>query len=301
MGYTVVAASDGVEALACIETEQFDFVLTDWDMPNLNGARLCHCIRAAKSQHYIYVIMMTAHTNTMDVVAGLNAGADDFVKKPIDSRELEARLMNGGRILAMARALTDEATRDPLTGVLNRRTFNNSINSAIQLASRQGRKMSAAMVDIDLFKSVNDQHGHILGDQALIAVATVLRGSFRENDLVYRFGGEEFAVILQGADEASGVFCMERCRKEIEDIKLASAPDLKITVSCGVAEVDRQNISAVELTDRADQALRVAKESGRNQTVAYSDIEALREAASTENSPPLAFEAIGCESPNCDH
>lgn len=274
MGYQVVTASDGVEALTCIETEQFDFVLTDWDMPNLNGARLCHCIRASPSRHYIYVIMMTAHTNTMDVVAGMNAGADDFVKKPIDIRELEARLLNGGRVLAMARALTDDATRDPLTRVLNRRTFNNSITSAIQMASRQGRKLSAAMVDIDHFKLINDRYGHIVGDQALVAVAALLKSSFRDNDLVYRYGGEEFAVILQGADEAAGVFCMERCRKEIEAIELVTAPEVQLSVSCGVADVDCQNISAVELTERADEALRVAKARGRNCTVAFSDLKA---------------------------
>lgn len=296
LGYQVVAATDGVEALAYLEAEQFDFVLTDWDMPNLDGARLCHCIRASPSPHYIYVIMMTGHTNTMDVVAGMNAGADDFVKKPVDVRELEARLMNGGRILAMARALTDEATRDPLTGVLNRRTFNNSINSAIQMASRQGCKLSAAMVDIDHFKEVNDNHGHIVGDRALVAVATLLRNSFRDNDLIYRYGGEEFAVILQGADEAAGVFCMERCRKGIEGIELVGAPGVKINVSCGVSEVDRQNISAVELIERADMALRVAKKRGRNRTVAFSELEAASsETVAIDGSSTVAFETTNCD------
>lgn len=271
MGYKIVTASDGVEALAHIEAQQFDFVLTDWDMPNLNGTRLCHCIRASRSPHYIYVIMMTAHTSSMDVVAGLNAGADDFLRKPIDVRELEARLMSGGRVLAMARSLTDRATRDPLTGVLNRRTFNNSINSAIQMSTRLDRKLSAAMIDIDHFKGINDKYGHLVGDQALIDVADVLQRSFRENDLVYRYGGEEFVVVLQGADEAATVRCMERCREEIAAIQLVSAPELTITVSCGVAEVDRLSISAVELIERADGALFVAKANGRNQTVTFSE------------------------------
>lgn len=270
-GYLVSTAADGVEALARISAEHFDYVLTDWKMPNLDGERLCRCIRSTISgDSYIYVIMMTAHS-TVDVVAGMNAGADDFITKPIDVRELSARMLNGARILAMAKRLTDDATHDPLTGVLNRRTLMESVTSTAGIARRNGNPLSILMLDLDRFKQINDEHGHHMGDQVLVAVADVLKSSFRSNDLVFRYGGEEFLVILAGADEATAESCAERCRQRIQGLN--NFTGLEVTVSCGIAQMEHIGLSGTELIERADKALWSAKESGRNQTVCFSRME----------------------------
>jgi diguanylate cyclase (GGDEF)-like protein len=218
--------------------------------------------------------MMTAHCSEIDATVGMMAGADDFIVKPIDTRELAARMLNGGRVLALDRNLTNLATHDPLTGALNRRTYASGIASQMELSRRRGLPLSYIMLDIDNFKLFNDTYGHVAGDNVLVSVADTLKRRFRSSDFVFRYGGEEFAVILPGADESGAEICAERCRQEIAEMEFPAYENMRITVSCGVAEVDSFCITPMELTDRADLALRLAKKLGRNRTVRYSNCEA---------------------------
>ena len=270
LGYVVHTACDGAEALSKLESKDYDFLITDWDMPNIDGETLCRCLRASQKPQYVYTIMMTAHSNLVDVVTGMNAGADDFIIKPFDNRELAARMSNGSRVLALDRNLRELATHDPLTGVLNRRTFISGIAEQMESCRRRGAPLSCIMLDIDHFKYLNDQFGHIAGDNVLVAVARQLRNRFRNSDFVFRFGGEEFTVILNGADEMAASKCAEKCRTELEQLVFSAHEGLRLTVSCGVAEFE-SGVTPLELTDRADLALREAKSSGRNQTVRYSE------------------------------
>ena len=274
LGYFVESATDGAEALKLLETKPFDFLLTDWEMPNIDGETLCRCVRAAPPEQYVYIIMMTAHANSVDVATGMNAGADDFIVKPINPRELAARMLSGSRVLALDRNLTTLATHDPLTGALNRRTYISGIASQLELSRRRGMPLSCILLDIDDFSALNDDFGHIVGDQILVRVAEVLKRRFRSSDFVFRYGGEEFTVVLSGTDESGAQLCAERCRQEIGELQIQGLEDRQITVSCGVAEANSVGITPMELTDRADLALRLAKKLGCNQTVRYSQCEA---------------------------
>lgn len=268
-GYTVQTASDGVDALRLVSQQPFDFVITDWDMPNLDGAILCRCLRSElESDRYIYIIMMTGHTNSNDVVASFTAGVDDFITKPINMPELLARMQAGNRVLSHDRRLAYAAERDPLTGLLNRRSLTPRLTAAAAEAARCGRPLSMILLDLDHFKDVNDNYGHASGDETLVAVADCLVKSFRAGDFVFRYGGEEFLVVLPATDAASAELCAERCREAINSLDLRPyGVSQRVTASFGVAELESKENSIVELLDRTDAALFRAKKNGRNCTV----------------------------------
>ncbi len=267
-GYTVQAASDGVEALRLVSDQEFDFVITDWDMPNLDGAILCRCLRSdLRSDRYIYIIMMTGKTD-IDVVASFTAGVDDFITKPINMPELLARMQAGNRVLSHDRRLAYAAERDPLTGLLNRRSLTPRLTAAVTDALRFGRPLSMILLDLDHFKQVNDRYGHAAGDETLVAVADCLIRSFRAGDFVFRYGGEEFLVVLPATDSESAHLCAERCRDAISQLDLAPyGVNDRITASFGVAQLGSEENSIVELLERTDAALFQAKKKGRNCTV----------------------------------
>ena len=189
LGYRIRTAHDGDEALRRMRESCPDYVITDWQMPNLDGKKLCQLIRSEGFESYIYLIIMTAHTDLLDLVDGLGAGADDYLTKPVDLRELQARMASGARILELDRRLTYVSVLDPLTGVMNRRNFVTSITQTIEICRRRHRPLSAIMLDLDHFKRVNDQHGHLVGDAVLVQVADVLQENFRNSDFVCRYGG----------------------------------------------------------------------------------------------------------------
>lgn len=268
-GYTVQTASDGVEALRVISEQQFDFVITDWDMPNLNGAVLCRCLRSElKSDRYIYIIMMTSKADTSDVVDSFTAGVDDFITKPINIQELLARMQAGNRVLGHDRRLAYVAERDPLTGLLNRRSLTPRLTAAVAEVQRFGHPLSCILLDLDHFKQINDSYGHACGDDTLVAVADCLVKSFRTGDAVFRYGGEEFLVLLPATDASSANLCAERCREAIGNLDFAPiGVSEKITASFGVSELKRGEHSIMELLERADGGLLQAKKKGRNCTV----------------------------------
>lgn len=270
-GYQVTTAPNGAEALKLIAECPPDYVVTDWRMPNVDGQLLCRCIRSADLEKYTYLILMTAHTEMMDLVDGLGAGADDYITKPVDMRELLARMQSGARILELDRRLTHVAGHDPLTGILNRRNLIGAMDRIIDLCRKRKRSVSAIMIDLDHFKDINDEYGHVMGDAVLVKVADLLLNQFRATDCVCRYGGEEFIIVLPECNEEGAFNCAERCREQIENATIDGEEPMRLGASIGVAELG-QSESALQLIDDADNALLAAKKAGRNCVVKYSSL-----------------------------
>ena len=276
-GYHVSSAEHGAEALSIILDSPPDFVITDWHMPNMTGQMLCRAIRSADLYRYVYVVMMTADFETIDVVEGLAAGADDYITKPVALREISAKLVAGSRVLELDRRLTSAAECDALTGVLNRRSLTSNMGRLFRHCERLKQPVSMIMVDIDHFKSINDRHGHLAGDAILVRIAEILKGAFRSSDHIYRFGGEEFVVLLPNCDLTGAALCAERCRAEIESHKFVDALE-NVTASSGIAERQPDELP-MQLLDRADGLLYASKSKGRNLVTAGCE---WREAASAD-------------------
>jgi two-component system, cell cycle response regulator len=280
-GYEVSTATSGKEAWALLqEPERPALALLDWSMPGVQGPEICRRLRAEAREPYVYVLLLTAKFQQEDLAEAIQAGADDFVRKPFNRAELQARLWAGRRIVEMHAELArnremfrTQALHDVLTGLWNRRAILDALERELARARRGSLPVAVALVDLDHFKRVNDTYGHAAGDSVLKEAATRMAGTVRPYDPVGRYGGEEFLVILPGCDEAGAQRTMERVRTSI-----AAAPvvtpggELGISCSIGVAcasldiEVAPELLARAqqELLQRADEALYAAKRNGRN-------------------------------------
>jgi two-component system chemotaxis response regulator CheY len=274
-GYRVETASDGHEAWEALEREDIRLVVTDWEMPRITGLELLRRIRSDRLRQYIYVIMLTGRMAQDDVNRGLDAGADDYMTKPFDPLELALRLRAGQRVLRIRENLTVENERlrkeaflDSLTGARNRRAFDDDHARIHAEAERYGHAYSLAMIDIDQFKAYNDSLGHREGDLALQYVARVLLRNARTSDVVYRYGGDEFAWLLTHTDARRSRTGAERMRRLVEDDRVphpANDPHDVVTISVGLASHEPgRRASAATVLERADAALYQAKRHGRN-------------------------------------
>jgi len=274
-GYEVIEAEDGVAAWEIMQQEDAPrLLILDWEMPNMNGIEVCERVRAKKSSNPPYILLLTARTEADDIVEGLSKGANDYVSKPFNNAELQARMQVGQRMLEMQSKLNDameelkiHATYDALTGVLNRRAILNQMPKEIQRVRRQKRELCIGMCDIDYFKKINDTHGHLVGDEVLKEVTKRMESTLRVYDVIGRFGGEEFLVIANTTkDHLLDVF--ERICEKISatpiDIEEVS---LNVTISCGVTQLLADEEDSTVILVRADEALYEAKDSGRNQVV----------------------------------
>ncbi len=269
--YATMEAADGAEALQTVLRERPDIVLTNWEMPHMDGPTLCGRIRAADLPYYVHVLLLTARNTPESVVQGLQSGADDYLTKPVQRAELLARLNTARRIVAANRQTARLARTDALTGLLTQRSFFEHLYHHFSLAKRHGRALACAVVDLDYFKRINDVHGHLAGDLVLRTVADLLRRTSRESDIVSRHGGEEFCALLPDTDESGAERWAERLREMLarEIIRLESGEELSVTCSVGVAGLREDTLTPEQLVDRADQALLCAKRSGRNRVVRY--------------------------------
>lgn len=274
-GHEVVEAEDGQKAWDALQRERFRLVITDWMMPRMTGLDLIQKIRSEMQGGYVYTIVLTALEDKASVIEGLTAGADDYLTKPYYSEELLARVKIGERILQLEDRLREaheqmeyQAMHDSLTGLLNRRAIQEHAEAEAKRATRASAALSLLMLDVDNFKAINDQHGHLLGDQALRMVAEVLGHNVRQYDWVGRWGGEEFLCILPGTSLAEARHAAERIRASVEAIALPipEVADLHLTVSIGLAciEGSRDVIWLDKLIQAADRALYKAKAEGRN-------------------------------------
>jgi diguanylate cyclase (GGDEF)-like protein len=276
-GYQAVIARSGTEAWRVLQTENSPrLAVLDWMMPGMDGLEICRRIRSANREPYIYILLLTARTESQDVIEGMDAGADDYLTKPFNAHELRVRLHAGRRILDLQEellkareALREQATHDGLTGLLNRGTILETLDDELARAARSGEPTSVLMVDLDRFKLINDTYGHVAGDAVLREAAMRLKSSARRYDSVGRYGGEEFLIVLPGCDAANAVLQAERMRQAIGVVPfLATSKPLGVTASLGVA--CSLHCPAESLVRYADDGLYEAKARGRNQVVEHS-------------------------------
>ncbi|PQO42061.1 diguanylate cyclase [Blastopirellula marina] len=286
-GYQVVVACDCLEALELLDDpkNEFKFMVTDWELPDGSGIDLIRHVRHVVQSHYIYVVMATSHGNRENLTLALNAGADDFLTKPIDRAELIARMRAGQRILNLETRLTHLANSDLLTGLPTRRVFEELAAKEWCRSMRYRLPLSCIIFDIDFFKRINDIHGHAAGDEVLREVARVFYTSVRKSDIICRYGGEEFCAILPETSMSQALTWANNIRNRIAatEIVLDSAV-VNVTVSMGVAEPYSEMEDLPDLVEVADQCLIEAKTRGRNQVVAFSE---LREILSDDPSGHL--------------
>lgn len=310
--HEILTAGTGAEAMRIVLSEEPRIIITDWNMPEMDGIQLCRALREHEGVRFAYIIVMTAHGGEDRMVEALDAGADDFVCKPLKQAELLARLRAADRIVCaesdLAKrtrevlranaemALTHQklnrandqlrrmATTDELTTLLNRREAMNRLEQFWGAMERYDQVFSCIMLDIDHFKHFNDTYGHAAGDKVLKTTAQILRKHCRKTDLVCRVGGEEFLILCPGVGIQGAAVCAEHLRSGVAKhaIDYDGVP-LMVTVSLGVSEANRAMESYDVLLKAADEALYASKEGGRNRVTI---------------APPVAEPAKGGEKPS---
>ena len=274
---TFVQAADGIEGFKLLLTNPVDLILCDLNMPGIDGFKFLGLKHSKPEYSEVPVIMLTGEEDVRNKVRGLDAGASDYLTKPFHDEELVARVRVHLKIKTLQDELRDKNARlealtrtDELTQVNNRRFFMETLRTEYLRAERYGTPLVYAMVDIDHFKRINDNHGHLMGDRALVAIAQVLQQAVRMHDVLGRYGGEEFGIIMPHTDRDGGELAVERCRKQIEEhrVSLEDSGELKITASIGMVCYPRPDVRRLEdLIGMADAALYRAKEQGRNRVV----------------------------------
>jgi len=263
-GYTLIAASDGESGLKKAAEDEPDLILLDVQMPGMSGFEVCEKLKSDQRLMNIPVIFLSAYNDVSEKVRGLDLGAVDYVTKPFDLFELRARVRAALRTKRLQDLLLLYGEVDSLTELYNRRVLMDRLRQEWERARRYSTIMAFIMADIDNFKRVNDTYGHPRGDEVLEKIAAVFRSSVRGVDVVGRYGGEEFAVVMVNANADNAMVAAERYRRSIEELTFAhSTGDFNVTVSFGVAD-STNKISVNHLIASADKALYKAKETGRN-------------------------------------
>lgn len=289
-GYQIDTATNGEEALHKVKDNPPDLILLDVMMPLMDGYEVSRRIKNDPDLPFIPIILVTARDSTQDKVDGLDAGADDYLTKPVNFPELEARVRSMLRIKRLQDEL-DQKNReleyankqlrklsitDGLTQLFNHRHIHELLHEEFERTKRSAEPMAVVMMDLDRFKHVNDTYGHPTGDVILYETANILRQTVREIDMVGRYGGEEFVVILPGADEQAAHQFAERVRQAVADnLYQDEANEVRMTVSGGVASFPSGGIDHPDLLiKRADEALYAAKQGGRNRIIRATELDA---------------------------
>jgi diguanylate cyclase (GGDEF)-like protein len=281
LGHECRVVRDGTEAWEAFQTGHPDVVISDCMMPGQTGVQLCRNIRADPRGGNVYLILLTSQGSHDQILDGMEAGADDYLIKPLNPDDLEFRLVAAARVASLHAELTDQrsqleslntelislARQDPLTGLSNRRVLEEDLDTLEALVGRYGHRYCMTLLDIDHFKAYNDAYGHLAGDQVLRDVGTQLKHVVRTGDSVYRYGGEEFLCILPEQTLASGLRATERMRAAVQSLNIAHPFNRTrvLTLSAGVATLDPDRFrSARDVLKEADEALYAAKAYGRN-------------------------------------
>ena len=273
-GYETLVAEDGEEAWRILQREDApQLVLLDWMMPGIDGTVLCQRIRGLKDRPYTFVVLLTARSDQQDLLSGLGAGADDYMTKPVNTPELQARLRSGQRIIDLQNKLRIayemqkyEATHDSLTGIWNRPAILDLFSRECAKAAREKSLIGVLLADVDHFKLINDHFGHVCGDITLREIARRMQASLRPYDFMGRYGGEEFLILVPGCDPHTVCEVAERVRMGVAEYPIV-ARDNKIAVSLSIGVETASPVSVEqrdELLQRADQALYLAKQNGRD-------------------------------------
>lgn len=272
-GLDYSAVGNGTDAAKLLEgNDPPDLALLDWLLPGLDGIDLCRRIRRLGSQGtYIYTVMLTGKNRKQDLLTAMEAGADDYLSKPIVPSELRARILVGKRILELQHSLKFAATHDFLTDLLNRAEVLVALDKEFARCKRDGKPTTVILVDLDHFKNINDSLGHAAGDEVLKEVARRLKSTLRPYDVVGRYGGEEFLLILPGCDLKVGMRRAEEVRQLVaRDPIVTPHGTANTTASMGVTVTSfKTKHTVADLLHEADMALYNAKRNGRNRTVAF--------------------------------
>jgi diguanylate cyclase (GGDEF)-like protein len=282
-GYDMEEASDGKQALDMVHRNPPDLILLDAMLPDIDGYEISRRIKGDETLPFIPIILVTARDSTQDKVAGLDAGADDYLTKPINFPELEARVRSMLRIKRLQDELEEKnrelerlSISDGLTGLFNHKHIHGLLAEEFERTDRSGDGLTVAMFDLDHFKTVNDTHGHQAGDRVLMQFADMLRHTARDIDKIGRYGGEEFMVILPSTSLSEGAIFVERVRHEVEghEFQIGRDEPLTMTVSAGVATYPHEMVGSPETLVRlADEALYAAKAAGRNRVIRFDEME----------------------------
>ena len=276
-GWEPVVVEDGEAAWEVLQQDTAPrLLLIDWEMPRLNGLALCQRIRKQSDTDPVYIILLTSRNETIDIVTGLDVGANDYITKPFNNVELQARVQVGRRMLGLQQELNQakemlafQASHDVLTGLLNRRAIMDTLDKELSRSYRQQQPLCIAMCDIDFFKKINDNHCHLAGDHVIREVTQRINSALRPYDCAGRYGGEEFLLVFNSSlNDADKL--LERMRLSIANTSFNYEKEvLKVTISCGVTVYDSFDEEGDKqfLIDQADKALYEAKENGRNRVV----------------------------------
>jgi two-component system, cell cycle response regulator len=293
-----VAVEDGAEAWNLLQKPDAPtLVLLDWVLPGLDGIELCQRIRTLGANGtYVYAVMLTAKDRKQHLLTAMAAGADDYLVKPVDPSELKARLLVAKRILDLQQSMRFAATHDFLTKLLNRAEILASLKREMSRSEREEKPVAILMADLDHFKKINDSLGHAAGDAVLREVGERLKADLRSYDLVGRYGGEEFLIILPNCGLAVATRRADEIRCLVcKDAIVTTFAAVPVTVSIGVtAAEDARNLTIEELLQQADEALYLAKKNGRNrvQTFCADDLVAACPpfpVKTRSDTPPTSF------------
>ena len=271
--YEVLFAKDGAEGLRLFDKHAPPLVITDWMLPDISGPELCQKIRAS-AKGYTYIVILTSNSDKEDLVQGLAAGADDYLTKPFDASELQARIGVGRRTVELHREIAGKnkeleelALTDHLTGLPNRRAVEEFAERQLRGAVRHRFSLWIMLPDLDAFKRVNDEFGHAAGDEVLKRFAEILKANTRAADICGRLGGDEFVLALSHVSKEDISRTAERLREEFACEKFKfGGKSARVTASFGIAGFQEMGTPELrQLLDRADRALYAAKQAGRNQ------------------------------------
>jgi diguanylate cyclase (GGDEF)-like protein len=286
-GMTVVEAGTGAEALDYLATECPDLVVLGRTLPDMDGLDLLPRLKSSELD-FVPVLVASHKSETAERVRGLQLGADDYLARPCEPAELLARakalLRNKAahdKIRKLQQSLEQMVVSDPLTGLHNRRYLMDRITQEIQRADRHGEPMAFAMLDLDGFKPINDQFGHVVGDKVLRAVGNAIARCVRVSDIAARYGGDEFAIILPQTPPEGAMRVCERVLRAISELKLQdeNGVEANVTASLGLAYYPAEDIETPEdLVQSADGALYGAKRSGKNRFSAVRPVQPLASA-----------------------
>jgi diguanylate cyclase (GGDEF)-like protein len=282
-GYRVDTAGDGKDAIRRVRADPPDLVLLDMILPDMDGLEVLRIVKSRPEDQFIPVIILSVRSDLDSKVTGLRIGADDFLAKPFAEAEILARCAAMLRIKSLQdqlrstqRKLAEQAITDELTGLKNRRAFDERLAEEFRRAQRYSDPVSLIMLDLDHFKRVNDKYGHPFGDVVLRGAAERIRSSTRDPDICARYGGEEFAVILPKTHLSGALSVAERVWKQLADQEYVPQVDgtparpVRVTASLGIAFYPSKDITSPELLLRfADEALYQAKRAGRNTICLY--------------------------------
>jgi diguanylate cyclase (GGDEF)-like protein len=277
-GYEVVHVENGMAGIKIAKTEKVDLVLLDLLLPDIDGNEVCRWLKLNHDTKALPIIMLTAKGASNDKVAGLEAGADDYLQKPFDESELNARIyarlrvkmqqdelqLKNRQLESMLTQVETLAIMDSLTGLFNRRRFETILSNEFKKCQRYQHPLACMMIDIDHFKDINDRYGHQAGDAVLREVAQCIQGSIREVDTLSRWGGEEFMVLSPNTNTANATHAAQRILNAVGSHVFSAIGNQPVTVSIGVAGVPEAEIETAEkLVHAADLALYEAKRKGR--------------------------------------